>query len=143
MAARTAWLAMLAGVVAACGAANDEARIDAFVVVGQSMVVELGPGAAAVSPLPAGASITEDRFEWSPGAEHEGEHLVQIEIVRDGVAEGETLRISVAPLDASVEYGGCDCGSKPRPPRPHAEALGIVLLAAYCRRRRRDARLFQ
>ena len=42
---RTACLALLAGVLAgaaACGAVNDETGVEAFGVVGQPMVVELG-----------------------------------------------------------------------------------------------------
>lgn len=138
---RFAMAASLLAALAACGAENDVMEIEAAAIVGQPLVVELGPFPIALSSLPSGAAIAGERVEWTPQTEHEGEHSLSLAIARDGIVEPIRLRVVVSPVDPSIEYGGCECGSKPRPPRPRAEAAGVVLLAAYFRQRRRAAAL--
>lgn len=116
-------------VAAGCGASDE---IQAAAAVGEPLVLELGDGVpSSRTPLPEGASIVGGRLEWTPSPEQEGEHLLAL--------DGANVRVNVASAEPSIEYGGCECGPKPQPPRPKAEALGVVLLAAYFRRRRRLA----
>jgi MYXO-CTERM domain-containing protein len=123
---------------AGCGA-GVESGIEHAAIAGEPMVVELGGPVRAVEPLPDGAAFVGERLEWTPAAGDEGEHLISFEVLRGESYEPMTLRVSVEPGDGSIQYGGCDCGARPNPPRPKAEALGALLLAVHFRRRRRAA----
>lgn len=134
------WL-VTACVLAAAACGSDEVReIETEAVAGEPVSVELG-GAVLVpdAPLPAGAAIVGERLEWTPSADQQGEHVVSLDVLREGFAEPVMLRVTVAAEGSSIEYGGCECGSRPNPPRPKAEALGVLILAAYFRHRRRSA----
>lgn len=125
---------------AACGGSEEGREIEYEAVAGEPISMELG-GTVLVpeAPLPEGAAIVGERLEWTPSLHQEGEHVVSLDVVHGGFVEPTILRVTVTPGDPSIEYGGCECGSRPNPPRPKAEALGVLLLAAYFRQRRRSA----
>lgn len=83
--------------------------------------------AAGCGAVSEGREIDRASEEW------------ELDVLRDGSFEPTIVRVAVAPGDTSIEYGGCECGSRPNPPRPKAEALGVLLLAAYFRQKRRAA----
>ena len=96
---------------AGCGGESNGEEIEAVAVAGERVVVELGGAATPITLVP-GVVIAEGRLEWTPAADQEGEHVIALEIVRDGDPQPVTLRMTVAPVDGSVEYGGCECGSR-------------------------------
>lgn len=127
-------LSMLVG----CGEAGDSLEVTA--VAGETVSVELG-GDASAAVLPEGAMIANGRLTWTPTAEQIGEHALALDV--SGVDEARPLELVILVGEADdaepISYGGCECGSRPRPPKPRGDAASALFAIAAWSWRRRSA----
>lgn len=120
----------VAGLLAGCGEATE---VDVVATAGEPLVLPID-GPVSEEALPPGAIVDQGAIWWTPSREHVGEHVIALD---DGTGIRVTVHESTADGEAPIHYGGCECGSLPKPPRPRGEgAAPAAAIAVWLTRRR-------